>query len=401
MQKKDDLITKLAAQFQNINTQIDIIHNQTINEKFTTLEQSIKQENCKQISNGLNNARTIYLKSLDKSLKSILNDLNKLKQKSDEILATNRLIQFIPNRSNTFTNETILNLILNSINQNYLFTKLKYFNLFNFSLFKEIELRDQTPNQSYFKCKKLFLSNKLMFYFVEFQKRMCYMQIKTITNIELFRSRNIHLKQFEQYDFIGYGSRVCGLFHDDDTFTLKLFDTKLNLVKIRQFSFRLTLHSMNSNDIICYTNNKMSRYLVLDYNFDRKFSFGQKELANKPYYLGDSSLIQITALNIYAYFYDIKTEQHYLKIISRPFGSLERSVQLGSKNSIKSSLIKLDPGGSILIKLNNLNLIKVLDLNGAFLFETKHALFDTFKTIDLNKENDLFYFEKNKKLYVI
>ena len=108
MQKKDDLITKLAAQFQNINTQIDIIHNQTINEKFTTLEQSIKQENCKQISNGLNNARTIYLKSLDKSLKSILNDLNKLKQKSDEIRSVKQQFKCIEDLSSKLEERLIL-----------------------------------------------------------------------------------------------------------------------------------------------------------------------------------------------------------------------------------------------------------------------------------------------------
>lgn len=403
-QTAHDLINSLEAQFNRLDTQLDMLRTQTLSEKFSSIVTSIDQCKCQQIVNGLNTIRLIYLKHVNKSLHSLLNDLNKNKLKPDEILHSNRFIQFVANkRVSTFSSDLILKLMFNSLDRHRLVNmKLKYFHLFHVNHFKQLDL-PHSPSQTYFKCKKLFLSNKLIFYFIEFQKRMCYMQIKTIhTNVELFRSRTIHLKQFEQYDFMAYGNLICGLFHDDDTFILKLFDNKLNLIKLKSLSFRITLHSMNANDIVCYSNNKLARYILFDHSLRKKMSFGQKEDAKQPYYLADSSLVQVTPLNVYTSYYDIKTEQIYLRIISRPDGLLHKSVQLGNKSAVKSSLIKLDTvSNSILIKFNNLNLIRVLDLEGNLLFETKHSLFDSFKSIELNNENELYHLEKNKKLFLL
>jgi len=398
------IISSLETQLNRIDTQLDILRNETIDAKFSSLEHSINTNRSEQIVNSLNLIRQIYLKYLNSSLESILNDLNKCKLNTDELMISNRFIQFLPNRRQTsFTTDLLIKLIFNSIERDRLFnTKLKYFHLFHTFHFRQLDLAN-SPTQTFFKCKKLCLSNKLLFEFVEFQKRMCYMQIKSIhTNLELFRSRTIHLKQFEQYDFISFGTKICGLFHDDDSFILKLFDNKLNLIKLKSLSYRVTLHSMTANDIICYSNNKLARYILFDHNLRRKISFGQKEDSTLPYYLADSSLIHVTPLYVYTSFYDIKTEQIYLRIISRPFGLLHKSVRLGTKNSVKSSLIRLDSlSNSILIKFANSNLIKVLDLDGNVLFETRHDLFDSFKSLELSEDNELFYLEKNRKLFVL
>jgi hypothetical protein len=390
------MIELLEEQFKRIDNQLESIN---LSNQSSDLILDLIQT---QITNGLNKARELYINDLNKSLSQLLNNKFLLKQNKLTLIVLN----FIPNyRIQTFTNDILINLILFN-NETNLIQKLKYLNLTN--TFKEIQLNEQPqPQQAaiYLKCKKLYLTNKLLFQFVEFQKRMCFMQIKTITNIELFRSRTIHLKQFEQYDFISFNNKICGLFHDDDTFILKLFDSKLQLLKFKRFNYRISLHSINSNDIICYTNNKQERYLVLDHDLNKKFGFGQKEeeTKEKTVFVADSSLIQLNALFIYLLYYDLKSELNYLKIISRPFGECKRMIKLGNRNEIKSCLIKIGLN-CIFIKIQNLNLIKLFKLNGEFMFEIKNDyVFSHFKSIDLNlKENELFYLDnKNKKLFII
>lgn len=404
------MIELLEEQFKRIDNQLESIN---LSNQLTDLS-SIFDLIQTQITNGLNKARELYLNNLNKSLSQLLNNKSLLKKQNNKLTQL-VVLNFIPNyRIQTFTNDILINLILFN-NQTNLIQKLKYLNLIN--TFKEIHLNEQPQPQQqqqaaiiYLKCKKLYLTNKLLFQFVEFQKRMCFMQIKTLaTNIELFRSRTIHLKQFEQYDFIAFNNKICGLFHDDDTFILKLFDSKLQLLKLKRFNYRISLHSINSNDIICYTNNKQERYLVLDHDLNKKFGFGQKETKNKEekttvvVCVADSSLIQLNALFIYLLYYDLKSELNYLKIISRPFGECQRMIKLGDRNEIKSCLIKIGLN-CIFIKIQNLNQIKLFKLNGEFMFEIKNDyVFSHFKSIDLNmKENELFYLDnKNKKLFII
>ena len=194
------MIELLEEQFKRIDNQLESIN---LSNQSSDLILDLIQT---QITNGLNKARELYINDLNKSLSQLLNNKFLLKQNKLTLIVLN----FIPNyRIQTFTNDILINLILFN-NETNLIQKLKYLNLTN--TFKEIQLNEQPqPQQAaiYLKCKKLYLTNKLLFQFVEFQKRMCFMQIKTITNIELFRSRTIHLKQFEQYDFISFNNKIC------------------------------------------------------------------------------------------------------------------------------------------------------------------------------------------------
>ena len=75
----------------------------------------------------------------------------------------------------------------------------------------------------------------------------------------------------------GYGQRIIALYFTEDTFLLKLYDLDLKLLKLKYINLRINLHSINSNEIICFSTNKSRdvRYLVLDYELNIKFSFGQ------------------------------------------------------------------------------------------------------------------------------
>jgi len=99
--------------------------------------------------------------------------------------------------------------------------KLKYFNMFD--AFKsisgenksqELNLIDLTSTQGFYKCKKIILSRGLVFFFIEFRRRHCVMQIRSILNDFIFVTSDvIVLKLFEQYQFLGLNSLSILIFH--------------------------------------------------------------------------------------------------------------------------------------------------------------------------------------------
>lgn len=146
----------------------------------------------------------------------------------------------------------------------------------------QLKLLDLTSSQNFYKCTKLILSRDLVFFFIEFKKRQCVMQIRNIRNDLIFATSNvIILRLFEQYQFLGYGKRILAMYYTDDAFILKLFDLNLKLLKSRTVNFRINLHSINDNEIVCFRNFKnkintdLARYLVMDHQFNVKFTFGQ------------------------------------------------------------------------------------------------------------------------------
>ena len=89
--------------------------------------------------------------------------------------------------------------------------KFKYFNSFTlyeslaYEMYPEkIQLTDLLKSHNFYKYKKMVLNNNLVFFFIEFQKRQCVMQIRNITDDFIYVTSDvIVLKLFEQYQIMG------------------------------------------------------------------------------------------------------------------------------------------------------------------------------------------------------
>ncbi len=62
-----------------------------------------------------------------------------------------------------------------------------------------------------------------------------------------------------------------------------MFDLDLKQLSLRQIAWRVNLHSMNDTEIVCFTTSRIKnslnclpRYLVLDHDFNVKYTFGQR-----------------------------------------------------------------------------------------------------------------------------
>jgi hypothetical protein len=80
---------------------------------------------------------------------------------------------------------------------------------------------------------KLMMSKDLYTDLLEKANYTCILQPDAI----LFR--DISKINFEQYDFIAFNNKICGLFHDDDTFILKLFDEAVSFFTLLSEHFDL------------------------------------------------------------------------------------------------------------------------------------------------------------------
>lgn len=80
---------------------------------------------------------------------------------------------------------------------------------------------------------------------------------------------------------IAFGHNIVGLFFTEERSTLKVFNIALTLLVSRTFNkYKINLHSLNDHEIVCYTNAyrrnpSVARYLIMDYDLETKYSFGQ------------------------------------------------------------------------------------------------------------------------------
>jgi hypothetical protein len=123
-----------------------------------------------------------------------------------------------------------------------------------------------------------------------------------------------------------------------------------------------------------------------------------------PFYFENSSLIQITSENVYAYVYDHKIETHFVKIFSKRTGQVKCLIKL--EKSTRFHHIKVDYFSCLIIKEKSDLMksdrfkIKYLDSNGKLLCQTQDNYFQNFKSIELTQQDELFYLDQNKKLFI-
>ena len=319
------------------------------------------------------------------------------------VYAENKLIRDL--------NSFVVNFLLDELNKNELYMKLKYFKLLNkyeeinVSLsVNKINANNINNNEYLVKRHRIVLSKEKTFYFIELLNKQCYMLVKNdALNQDLHKSPIIYMRYFEYYQFIAYGEHIVGLFYDDMYYVVKLYNTRLELITARTFKFRIVLHSMNKYEIVCLKNQINSeRYMALSYSLERIDSFGQKLDPKKPFYFGDGSLIQSSPSKLFIYFYDLQTQQHSIKIMNRSNGKVENLINI-SQNRTKFKLIKIDSAFRIIIKLAEPSNDTFLyyDSSGKLLFEVKSNRIKHFKTFDLTCSNDLYYVDylNNKILF--
>ncbi len=74
---------------------------------------------------------------------------------------------------------------------------------------QELNLIDLTSTQGFYKCSKIILSRGLVFFFIEFKRRHCVMQIRSILNDFIFTTSDvIVLKLFENYELLGLNQLI-------------------------------------------------------------------------------------------------------------------------------------------------------------------------------------------------
>jgi hypothetical protein len=369
------------------------------------------------IANELNESREFMVKRvkkhLDYLLSSINNSLFEIKNENASLqLSAQHYLHFVDSELNLGKNQTFLIHFLDHLfNRSYLYLKNKYLNLFSsdaVDIMASIKTVYQLNNLNYInefkmivKVNRIVLSDKRIFYFVENRNKACFMLITNQHNILVIRSSIINLRHFEHYQFIGNGNFIVALFYDDHSYLVKLFDLNLKQLKMRVFDNRINLHSMNKNEIVCFTNKiKSDRYLILNFDLDVVKSFGQKIDSKKPFYFGDSSLIQCSLNRIFIYFYDIFRQNHSVKILNRLTGSVERNLVL---KDTKYQFIKLDSSSRLLIKSGSADgklKLSYHDSNGDHLFEVKCDDLINDIGFDFTSNDMLFSWNQNRVRFI-
>lgn len=220
---KKNLLTEIEEMFNNLDVKISGIE-QSISEK------CILKKKIAMLEKKFLNANVKMTTVVNDSLKNIISYVNLRKNNSFE--KSQSILKFIPNKSleasnfnsfkyvfRHFANMVILTRLI--LKREYLnlfvlfkdntFMRFKYLNNFEFyeSLANEVQpeaikLIDLLKNQSFYKYKKIILDKNLVFFFIEFQKRQCVMQIRNIMDDFIFITSDvIILKLFEKYQIMG------------------------------------------------------------------------------------------------------------------------------------------------------------------------------------------------------
>jgi hypothetical protein len=119
------------------------------------------------------------------------------------------------------------------------------------------------------------------------------------------------------------------------------------------------------------------------------------ETPDKPFFLENSSLIQISQWFIYTYFYDQVTESYYIKVLSKLTGGAVDTISIGKEARIQC--VKLDNFSGIIVKEEAM--IKYYK-DSKLLFKTENTFFSNFDSIDITKSNQLFHLKRYKKLFL-
>ena len=130
------------------------------------------------VENGLKSAQAQLLKEIKKHLIELILNLRENKVSSSYIL------KFVANKLTPNVFGHIFDLILKA---DSLFFKLKYFNMSHAILSTSYaakprvsHLCDITNSQGFFKCTKLILDENTVFFLIEYQKRRCVLQLRSV-----------------------------------------------------------------------------------------------------------------------------------------------------------------------------------------------------------------------------
>ena len=128
------------------------------------------------------------------------------------------------------------------------------------------------------------------------------------------------------------------------------------------------------------------------------YQYYELESPNRPFCFDNSSLIKISHQHIYAYNYNIKEELHFIQVFSKQTGKVASLIPL-ERNS-KKQCIQVDKFGRLIVRSACQPLLKYYDENGKFLFEVFNKFFQVFTSLELTSKNEIFYLERNKKLFI-
>ena len=248
------------------------------------------------------------------------------------------------------------------------------------------------------KITRLHLSERLLMNLTEATKNSKTIGIKiedTELSQEIYSSR-LRLKYDESYQVVSYGQYIVILVFNDFQSHLNLlyYDRFLNeliVAKQRSLNSRVTLHSMNRNEIVCMqvSRHASDKYLAFDYEFEQTAKFGQKANPREPFYIRDASLIGISLNRIYLSFYDIRTQKHCVKILNRLSGRVERIIDLECNQKAIFNSIRLDSSFRIMIRCGRCeDRVRYYDCNGDYLFDIEHQFcFGKFKCFEQISDN--------------
>ena len=171
--KKSFKFDQFEDQFDKFDSELNVTK-AIIHSKFDSYNDNLTLA----VENGLKSAQAQLLKEIKKHLTELILQLR------DNKVLSSYILKFVANKITPNIFSHIFDLLLKA---DGLYFKLKYFNIYNAILSTSYEVKprvshlcDITNSQGFFKCTKLILDENTVFFLIEYQKRRCVMQLRSV-----------------------------------------------------------------------------------------------------------------------------------------------------------------------------------------------------------------------------